>query len=73
MATRCSFENSNDIGVFCKLTNAYCLVALGASENLYRSVSGIAPPQVADELCFVNLSVSWCCSLSHCLCRMQRI
>ena len=36
MATRCQFENSNDIGVFCKLTNAYCLVALGASENFYR-------------------------------------
>ena len=30
------FENSNDIGVFAKLTNAYCLVALGGSENFYR-------------------------------------
>ena len=25
MATRLSFENSNEIGVFCALTNAYCL------------------------------------------------
>jgi translation initiation factor 6 (eIF-6) len=25
MATRCSFENSNEIGVFAALTNAYCL------------------------------------------------
>jgi len=36
MATRCQFENSNDVGVFANLTNAYCLVALGASENFYR-------------------------------------
>ena len=35
-ATRCRFENSNDIGVFSKLTSAYCLVALGGSENFYR-------------------------------------
>ena len=25
MATRCSFENSNEVGVFAALTNAYCL------------------------------------------------
>jgi hypothetical protein len=25
MATRCAFENSNEIGVFAALTNAYCL------------------------------------------------
>ena len=36
MATRVSFENSNDIGVFAKLTNAYCLCAVGAAENFYR-------------------------------------
>lgn len=35
-ATRCQFENSNDVGVFSKLTSAYCLVALGGSENFYR-------------------------------------
>lgn len=36
MATRAQFENSNDVGVFARLTNAYCLVALGAAENFYR-------------------------------------
>lgn len=36
MATRSQFENSNDVGVFAKLTNAYCLVAQGGSENFYR-------------------------------------
>eukprot|EP00744_Colponema_vietnamica_P003130 GILI01004840.1.p1 GENE.GILI01004840.1~~GILI01004840.1.p1 ORF type:complete len:246 (+),score=49.49 GILI01004840.1:85-822(+) len=35
MATRAQFENSNEIGVFSKLTNAYCLVAVGGSENFY--------------------------------------
>ena len=36
MATRCAFENSNEVGVFAKLTNAYCLIALGGSESFYR-------------------------------------
>ena len=35
MAHRCSFENSNDIGVFSKLTNGYCLVSVGGNENFY--------------------------------------
>ncbi|CAG8761255.1 24369_t:CDS:2, partial [Gigaspora rosea] len=29
------FENSNEIGVFSRLTNSYCLVAIGGSENFY--------------------------------------
>lgn len=32
MATRCQHENSNEIGVFAALTNAYCLT--GTSTNL---------------------------------------
>ena len=35
MATRIQFEHSNDIGVFAKLTNAYCLVSNTGSENFY--------------------------------------
>jgi len=35
MAMRAQFENSNDIGVFAKLTNAYCLITVGGSENFY--------------------------------------
>jgi translation initiation factor 6 len=35
MATRVQFENSNEIGVFAKLTNKYCLVSSGGSENFY--------------------------------------
>ena len=33
---RTSFENNNEIGVFSKLTNAYCLVGIGGSANFYR-------------------------------------
>ncbi|XP_022158453.1 eukaryotic translation initiation factor 6-2-like [Momordica charantia] len=37
MATRLMFENSCEVGVFSKLTNAYCLVAIGGSENFYSA------------------------------------
>uniref|UniRef100_A0A3P8X2E4 Eukaryotic translation initiation factor 6 n=1 Tax=Cynoglossus semilaevis TaxID=244447 RepID=A0A3P8X2E4_CYNSE len=36
MAVRASFEKNNEIGCFAKLTNTYCLVAIGGSENFYR-------------------------------------
>jgi len=35
MAVRASFESNNEVGVFAKLTNSYCLVALGGSTNFY--------------------------------------
>jgi hypothetical protein len=37
---------SNDVGVFANLTNAYCIVALGASENFYRCADSKGMPQV---------------------------
>lgn len=37
-STGSQFENSSEIGVFSKLTNAYCLVAIGGSENFYRYI-----------------------------------
>uniref|UniRef100_A0A3Q0KV00 Eukaryotic translation initiation factor 6 n=1 Tax=Schistosoma mansoni TaxID=6183 RepID=A0A3Q0KV00_SCHMA len=33
MASRTHFEGASDIGVFSKLTNNYCLVSVGSSEN----------------------------------------
>ena len=36
MAVGAQFEGNNEIGVFSKLTNAYCLTAIGGSENFYR-------------------------------------
>ncbi|KNC85690.1 eukaryotic translation initiation factor 6 [Sphaeroforma arctica JP610] len=40
MAVRGQFENSNEVGVFSKLTNSYCLVALGGSESFYSVFEG---------------------------------
>ena len=39
MASRIKFENSNDIGCYVKLTNAYCIVASGGSESFYQQVN----------------------------------
>jgi translation initiation factor 6 len=37
MALRTQFENSSEVGVFARLTNSYCLVALQGSENFYSA------------------------------------
>jgi len=50
MAVRHQYENSNDIGVFAKLTNSYCLTAMGGSENFYRSsFRAVCPALVRTE------------------------
>lgn len=54
MATRCQFENSNDVGVFAKLTNAYCIVALGGAENFYS----VFEAELADHIPVIKTSVS---------------
>ncbi|XP_070276301.1 eukaryotic translation initiation factor 6 isoform X2 [Myotis yumanensis] len=46
MAVRASFENNCEIGCFAKLTNTYCLVAIGGSENFYRCDG--SPPACVD-------------------------
>lgn len=35
MALRAAFENSNEVGVFAKLTNSFCLTAIGGSEHFH--------------------------------------
>lgn len=35
MAVRAQCEGSNEVGVFAKLTNKYCLIGMGSSENFY--------------------------------------
>jgi len=56
MAVRVQFENSNEIGVFSKLTNAYCLVAIGGSENFYS----IFESELADTIPVIHTSVGGC-------------
>lgn len=52
--SRCQFENQNDIGVFCMLTNAYCLVAIGGSENFYS----VFESELADHIPVVYTTIA---------------
>uniref|UniRef100_A0AC35G767 Eukaryotic translation initiation factor 6 n=1 Tax=Panagrolaimus sp. PS1159 TaxID=55785 RepID=A0AC35G767_9BILA len=54
MALRCQFEASNEVGVFCKLTNTYCLVGLGSSDNFYNIVEG----ELADVIPVIHCSIA---------------
>ncbi|XP_066587810.1 eukaryotic translation initiation factor 6 [Prorops nasuta] len=56
MAVRVQFENNNEIGVFSKLTNSYCLVAIGGSENFYS----VFEAELADVIPVVHASVAGC-------------
>lgn len=56
MATRCLFENSNEIGVFSVLTNSYCVVAIGGSENFYS----VFEAELAEHVPVVHASVAGC-------------
>lgn len=56
MAVRAQFEGNNEIGVFSKLTNAYCLVAIGGSENFYSVFEG----ELADTIPVVHTSIAGC-------------
>lgn len=54
MAQRAQFENSNEVGVFAKLTNSYCIVALGGSQNFYS----IFEAELADHIPVVQTSIA---------------
>lgn len=54
MATRAAFEGNNEIGVFSKLTNAYCLVAIGGSENFYS----VFESELADHVPVIHTSIA---------------
>jgi translation initiation factor 6 len=54
MAIRCQFENNNDIGVFASLTNSYCLVAVGGSENFYS----VFEAELADHVPVIHASIA---------------
>ncbi|ETV90519.1 eukaryotic translation initiation factor 6 [Aphanomyces invadans] len=56
MAIRCQFENSNEIGVFSKLTNSYALVCVGGSENFYSTFEA----ELADHIPVIHCSMASC-------------
>lgn len=56
MAVRTQFENNNEIGVFSKLTNSYCLVAIGGSANFYS----IFESELSEAIPVVHSSIAGC-------------
>ncbi|XP_017799215.1 PREDICTED: eukaryotic translation initiation factor 6 [Habropoda laboriosa] len=56
MAVRLQFENNNEIGVFSKLTNSYCLVAIGGSENFYS----VFEAELAETIPVIHVSLAGC-------------
>ncbi|ENN79851.1 hypothetical protein YQE_03671, partial [Dendroctonus ponderosae] len=56
MTARIQFESKNEIGVFAKLTNAYCLASIGGSEVFYSTFES----QLADTIPVVHASISGC-------------
>ncbi|CAF1033683.1 unnamed protein product [Rotaria sp. Silwood1] len=56
MAVRTQFESSNDIGVFARLTNAYCLVGIGGSENFYSTFES----ELSDHMPVIHSSIGDC-------------
>ncbi|CAG7851951.1 Eukaryotic translation initiation factor 6 {ECO:0000255/HAMAP-Rule:MF_03132} Short=eIF-6 {ECO:0000255/HAMAP-Rule:MF_03132} [Serendipita indica DSM 11827] len=54
MAVRLQYENSSDIGVFSKLTNTYCLTAIGGSTNFYSAFES----ELGDVIPIVHASIA---------------
>jgi len=54
MAIRAQFENSNELGVFSRLTNSYCLVAIGGSENFYS----VFESELGDVIPVIHASIA---------------
>lgn len=52
--SRCQYENNNEIGVFSKLTNSYCLVAIGGSQNFYS----VFESELADHIPVIQCSIA---------------
>eukprot|EP00916_Digyalum_oweni_P002062 GHVL01003857.1.p1 GENE.GHVL01003857.1~~GHVL01003857.1.p1 ORF type:complete len:250 (+),score=44.51 GHVL01003857.1:32-751(+) len=53
MALRCQFESSGEVGVFAKLTNSYCLIALGGSTNFFSHFEG----ELAHAIPVINANI----------------
>ncbi|ESO07533.1 hypothetical protein HELRODRAFT_75815 [Helobdella robusta] len=56
MALRTQFEGNNEVGVFAKLTNSYCLIGIGGSTNF----SSIFESELSDTIPVVNTSIAGC-------------
>ncbi|CAJ0944355.1 unnamed protein product, partial [Mesorhabditis belari] len=54
MALRVDYEGSNEVGVFCKLTNSYCLVGIGGTQNFYSIVEA----ELAEVVPVIHTTIS---------------
>jgi len=54
MAQRLHFQNSNEVGVFAMLSNAYCLTAVGTSENF----NAVFEAELADHIPVVKTTIA---------------
>jgi translation initiation factor 6 len=54
MASRLKFENSNEIGCFMKMTNSYCLVSEGGSEQFFQMVHN----EVGKQIPVINATIA---------------
>ncbi|CAL8071501.1 unnamed protein product [Calicophoron daubneyi] len=54
MALRTHFEGHNDIGVFSKLTNNFCLVSVGGSENFYS----VFESELSDSIPVIHTTIA---------------
>lgn len=56
MAFRVQFESNDEVGVFARLTNSYCLVAIGGSQNFYS----VFESELSDVIPVVHASIAGC-------------
>ncbi|KAG1651792.1 Eukaryotic translation initiation factor 6 [Nymphon striatum] len=56
MALRVQFEKNDEVGVFSKLTNRYCLVGIGGSENFYSVFEG----ELSETIPVIHASIAGC-------------
>ncbi|CAJ0567321.1 unnamed protein product, partial [Mesorhabditis spiculigera] len=54
MALRVDYEGNNEVGVFTKLTNSYCLVGIGGTQNFYSIIEA----ELSDVIPVVHTSIS---------------
>jgi len=54
MESQAQYENNNEVGVFSKLTNAYCLVSIGGSENFYS----VFEAELGDHIPVIHTSIA---------------
>jgi len=54
MAIRVQFENSSEIGVFARITNSYCVLAMGSSQEHFR----VFEAELADHIPIIRTSIA---------------